>query len=66
MWKIKLQKIVGNLLDELWKFYMNGTVKSFSPPQGMKSSMENLRLRTDILQKTVVGCPEITTNNYEC
>ena len=26
MWKIKLQKIVGNLLDELRKLYMNRTV----------------------------------------
>ena len=29
MWKIKLQKIIGNLLawlDELWKLYMNGMV----------------------------------------
>ena len=38
----------------------------FSPPPGIKSSKQNLRLRTDILQKTVVGCPGITTNNYEC
>ena len=26
MWKMKLQKILGNLLDELPKLYMNGTV----------------------------------------
>ena len=26
MWKIKLQKIVENLLDELRKLYMNRTV----------------------------------------
>ena len=26
MWKIKLQKIVGNLLDKFRKLYMNGTV----------------------------------------
>ena len=26
MWKIKLQKIVGNLLGKLRKLYMNGTV----------------------------------------
>ena len=26
MWKIKLQKIVGNLLDKLRKLYMNGMV----------------------------------------
>ena len=26
MWKIKLQKIVADLLEKLWKLYMNGTV----------------------------------------
>ena len=26
MWKIELQNIVVNLLDKLWKLYMNGTV----------------------------------------
>ena len=26
MWKIKLQKILGNLLDELRNLYMDGTV----------------------------------------
>ena len=26
MWKIKLQKIVGNILDKLGKLYMDGTV----------------------------------------
>ena len=26
MWKIKLQKIVGNLLEKRRKLYMNGTV----------------------------------------
>ena len=26
MWKIKLQKIVGNILDKLRKLYMDGTV----------------------------------------
>ena len=44
----------------------NGHLESFSPPQGIKSSMQNSRLRTDILEKTVVGCPGITTNNYKC
>ena len=44
----------------------NGHLEIFSPPQGIKSSKQNLRLRTDILQKTVVGCPGITTTNYEC
>ena len=26
LWKIKLQRIVRNLLDKLWKLYMNETV----------------------------------------
>ena len=26
IWEIKLQKIVGNLLDKLRKLYLNGTV----------------------------------------
>ena len=25
MQKIKLEKIIGNLLDKLWKLYLNGT-----------------------------------------
>ena len=52
---IKLQKIVGNLLDKLRKLYLNGKV--FSLPQAIESSRQVLLLRTDISQKTVVGCP---------
>ena len=35
MWKIKLQKVVGNLIDKVRKLYMEGTVipKFTSVPQ---------------------------------
>ena len=32
-----------------------------SPPQGMENARLFLLLRTDILQKTVVGCPCLNT-----
>ena len=51
MRKIKLQTIVGNLLDELRKLNMNGTVT------GIENSRQYLPLRTDNLQKTVVENP---------
>ena len=51
MRKIKLQTIVGNLLHELRKLNMNGTVT------GVENSRQYLLLRTDILQKTVVENP---------
>ena len=51
MRKIKLQTIVGNLLDELRKLKMNGTVT------GIENSRQYLPLRTDNLQKTVVENP---------
>ena len=59
MRKIKLPKIVGNLLRKLRKLYMNGTVhlEIFSLTQAIENSRQFLLLRTDILQKTVVGCP---------
>ena len=63
MWKIKLQKILGNLLawlDELRKLHVhvnewNGHLEIFN--QVKENSKQNLLLQTDILQKTVVGCP---------
>ena len=57
MQKIKLQKTVGNLLD---KFYMNGNghLEIFSHPQVMRK-FQSIFASTDILQKTVVGCPPI-------
>ena len=56
---MKLQKIVGNLLDELRKFYMNGSaIQIFlDGSQVIESSRQYLHLQTHILQKTVVGCP---------
>ena len=58
--KLHFQKIVGNLLDKLRKLYMNrtaGPLEIFSRPQVIESSRQYLLLRTNILQKTVVGCP---------
>ena len=46
MEKLKLQKIVGNLLDKLRKLYMNGTV--YSLPQDLENSRQVLSLGTDI------------------
>ena len=44
---------------KLQKLYMNGTVslEIFSRHQVIENSRKYLLLRTDILQKTVVGCP---------
>ena len=46
----------------LRKFNMNGTVhlEIFSLPQAIENSREYFLLRTDIIQKTVVGCPWFT------
>ena len=44
--KLKLQKIVGNLLDKLRKLHMNGTV--YSLPQNLENSRQVLFLWTDI------------------
>ena len=60
MGKIKLQKIVRNLIDKLRKLYMNGHLESFSLPQAVENSRQLLLLRTDISQKTVTGCPWLT------
>ena len=56
MGKIKLQKIVGNLLDKLRKLYMNGTVikKFLAFIQAIENSRQFLLLRTDASQKTFV------------
>ena len=61
--KIKLHKIVGNLLDKLRKLYMhewNGHLEILSFPQGIENCRQFVLLRTDILQETVVGCPWCT------
>ena len=57
MGKIKLQKIVRNLIDNLRKLYMNGHLERSSLPQAIENSRQLLLLRTDISQKTVTGCP---------
>ena len=49
MRKMKLPKIVGNLLDS--------HLEIFSPPHGIENSRQFLLLRTDSFEKTVVGCP---------
>ena len=64
MGKIKLQEIVTNLLDKFRKLYMsivhewNGHLECFSPPQDIENCRQFLLLRTDISQKTVIGCPK--------
>ena len=56
--KINLQKIVGNLSDkQIIVHEWNGHLEIFSGPQVIENSRQYLLLRTDILQKTVVGCP---------
>ena len=60
MWKIKLHKILGNLLDNLRKLYISGTVikkfLAFLKP-AIENSRQFLLFRTDFFQKTVLGCP---------
>ena len=56
MW---IQKLVRNLLDKLRKLYIhdwNDHLEIFSCPQVIENSSQYLFLRTDILQKKVVGC----------
>ena len=60
LWKIKLQKIVGNLCDIKASKIVherNGHLEIFSRPQVIENSRQYLLLRTDILQKTIVGYP---------
>ena len=55
--KIKLKKIVGNLLDKFRKLYeWNGHLESVSRPQVIEDSRQYLLLRTDNPQKTVDRC----------
>ena len=60
MWKIKFQKIAGNLLDKFRKLYISGTVFQkfvavLRRREAIETSSQYLLLRTDILKKTVVG-----------
>ena len=66
MSKIKLKKIVGNLLDKFRKKFalMERSSRNFSRPQPIENSRQYFLLRKDILQKTVVGCPCVFT--YFC
>ena len=63
MGKIKLQKIVGNLLDKRQKVLheRNDHLEIFSRSQVIQNSRQYLLLRTNILQKTLVGCPWINS-----
>ena len=54
MSKLKLQKIVGNLLDKFRKLYMNGTEQS---SRNLYPSSSN--------RKLVVGCPWKHTKNFQ-
>ena len=49
-WGVKCEKL--KIVHE-W----NGHIEIFSRPQIIENSRQYLLLRTDILQKTVVGCP---------
>ena len=60
LWKIKLQKIVRNFFDiKASKIVRerNGHLEIFSRPQVIENSRQYLLLRTDILQKTILGYP---------
>ena len=64
MWKIKLQKIVGNLLGKLRKLFMNSRKGHlewiFSCPQVMDDSRQYLLLRTGYFyRKHSLGAPDI-------
>ena len=70
MRKIKLQKIVGNLLHKLRRsskivHEWNGYLEILSRPQVIENPRQYLLLRTDILQKTVVGCPWYAAENVD-
>ena len=61
--KIKLQKIVGNLLDKIMLRKVHewhGHLEILSLPQGIETSRQFVLLRTDILQKTVLVCLLLT------
>ena len=57
--KIKLKKSVGNIIRQASKIVRewNGHLEIFCLPQVKENSRQYVLLRTDILQKTVVGCP---------
>ena len=59
--KIKLQKIVGSLLEleasKVVHEWNRFDLEIFSRPQAIENSRQYLFHRTDFLKKTVVGCP---------
>ena len=58
--KLNFKNSLRNLLDKLRRLYMhewNDHLEIFSCPQVIENSNQHLFLRTDILQKKVVGCP---------
>ena len=57
--KNRLGRFVGILLDKLRKLVQewSGHLENFSLPQAIENSRQFLPLRTDISEKTVVGCP---------
>ena len=60
MWKIKIQKVKGNLLDKLRKLYVhkrNGHLEIFSRPQVIENSRQYFLLRRDIHRKKYLGAP---------
>ena len=60
MWKIKIQKVKGNLLEKLRKLYVhkrNGHLEIFSRPQVIENSRQYLLLRRDIHRKRSLGAP---------
>ena len=60
IWKNKLKKIVGRLLDKLRKLSheWNGYLEIFSRPQVVENCRPNLFLRKDIRRKQSLGAPE--------
>ena len=55
---LKLKKIVRHLLDKLRKLpEWKGHLEIFSCSQEIENPRQHLPHRTDILRKTVIGCP---------
>ena len=63
MWKIKPQKILGNLSDKLRKFFLeqNGHLEISSRPQAMENHGQVWFSEQIIQRKHSLGAPEIDT-----
>ena len=57
MRKIRTSENRGKLFSSKIVHEWNGHLEIFSLPQAIEISRKSLLLLTDILQKTVVGCP---------